>query len=183
MQATSTHVRFAANGVSKEGIAAINDDVTLIHGICKLSDYSISGFASLYHDQRTSGAFQGRNKLFDCCGRDEVTVLTVLSHESIGFFRAAIVYRHRVVMAGKVSGNVRAHHSQANNANLCKCFLISHGSPSYPDGMGMSAKGTTDDHTLHVGYCLCRRPSSRTKIMARDCTNNVVEQQKQYKQR
>jgi len=67
-------------------------------------------------------------------------------------------------------------HSQANNANLCKCFLISHGSPSYPDGMGMSAKGTTDDHTLRVAYWLYRGPSSMPKTIARDCTNNDAEQ-------
>ena len=97
------HFLFAANGIRKQRIAAIDDDVAVIHGIGKLIDDRIGGLARLHHDDGLAGALQGSDEIRDGLGRNKVSFVTVGLNEGVGLFRAAIIDGDGIAIAGKVA--------------------------------------------------------------------------------
>ena len=130
MLAALGHFLFPANGIRKQRIAAIDDDVAVIHGIGKLINDRIGGLACLHHDDGLAGALQGSDEIRDGLGRNKVSFVTVGLNEGAGLFRAAIIDGDGIAIAGKVAGEVGAHYRQADNTNVREFVLFSHG--AYP---------------------------------------------------
>ena len=135
--AAGGYVLLAANGVSEQGIAAIDDDIAIIHGFGQLIDDGIGGPASLDHNDCLARALQGSHKVFDGFRGHKVAFLTVGLNECMSLFRAAVIHRYGIAVAGKVTGQIRTHDRQSHDANLSKFILISHA--AYPTSLGCEA--------------------------------------------
>ena len=132
--AAGGYVLLAANGVSEQRIAAVDDDIAIIHGLSQLIDDGIGGLASLDHNDCLAWALQGSHKVLDGFRRYEVAFLAVGLNECMSLFRAAVIHRYGIAVAGKVTGQIRAHDRQSHDANLSKFILISHA--AYPTSLG-----------------------------------------------
>ena len=128
MKIAPGHLGLTTDRVGVQGVAAVDDDVAGLHGIGQLADDRIGGGAGLHHDQGAAGALQGGDELLDGGGGDEAAGLAELGDEGIRFRRCAVVHGDRVAVAGEVSGDVGAHHCQADDTDLSGG--ISHG-PTY----------------------------------------------------
>ena len=135
--AAGGYVLLAANGVREQRVTAINNDIALIHGLSQLIDDRIGGLASLNHDDCLAWALQRSHEVLDGLRRHEIAFLTVSLNERMGLFRAAVVDRYGIAVAGKVTGQIRSHDRQSHDANLSKFILISHA--AYPTSLGCGA--------------------------------------------
>ena len=125
--ALGSYFLLTAHCVRVEGVAAVNDDVALIHRFCELVDDCIGSLARLNHDDGLARALERSDEVLDGLGRDKVAFRTVLFDELVGLFRAAVVDGYGVAVVGKVAGQVGAHNSQADNADVGEFSLFSHG--------------------------------------------------------
>ena len=118
---------FASDGVGVQGIAAVDDDVAVIHGIGELVNDGVGGVSCLDHDDGAAGFFEGGYEIGDGFGRDEVAFGAVVSHKIVGFFRAAVIDRDGVAIACEVACEVGSHDGESDDADLGEIALFSHG--------------------------------------------------------
>ena len=120
-----SHLLLAADRVGEQGVSAVDDDVTLIHGLCQLINDRIRCRTGLNHDDGLARALQGGNEILDALRGDEVTLIAVLRNQGAGLFRAAVVHGDSIAVVCEVARQVGAHDSQAHNTNLSEFSLFS----------------------------------------------------------
>ena len=115
----------AADSVGEVGVAAVDDDVTLVQQGGELLDHGVDGCARLHHDQDAAGRFEGVDEFLQGLGADEVALCTVLGEQGVGLLSGTVVQCHGVAVACQVAGEVCTHDSKAGNTNLC-LLVFSH---------------------------------------------------------
>jgi len=110
---------FAAAGVLVVRVTGIDDDVAGLEQRLELLDDVVHGSACLDHDQDTAGLFKGINEFLQRFSADEIAVRAVLFQQGVGLFHGAVVESHGEAVAGKVAGQVGAHHREAGDTDLC----------------------------------------------------------------
>ena len=119
------HCLFATDGVGKERVAAIDDDVTGLESFGQSIDHGIRAFAGLHHDDGGAWLRQrcGEFGIVGC--RNEIS-FGVLGEQSLGLRVGAVVDRDGVAFAAcEVAGQIGAHNCEPYYANVCGCLLSS----------------------------------------------------------
>ena len=118
VEAARTKLLLAAYSVGEQRVAAVHDDVALDHAGREFFDHGIGSFASLDHDDRDAGPLKRGDEFVHGFRGHELAVLTVLSNHTLGLFHGTVVNRHFESVAGKVTGEVRAHDRHAGHADV-----------------------------------------------------------------
>ena len=127
VEAAIGYFLFASDGVGVQGIAAVDDDVTVVHGVGELVNDSVGGVPCLDHDDGAAGFFEGCHEISDGFGGNEVAFGAVVGHKVMGFFRAAVIDRDGVAIACEVACEVGSHDGESDDADLGQIALFSHG--------------------------------------------------------
>jgi len=113
----------AADRVGEQGVAAVDDDVALVHEIGELAHDGVRRRAGLDHHDGDAGRAQGRDEVLQRGRGNEGRFVAVLRHELLGASRGPVEDGGRVAVAGQVAGEVGAHDSQAVHADVGRCLL------------------------------------------------------------
>ena len=118
VQAALAHRLLAADRVGVERVAAVDDDVALVHHAGEFVDDGVGRVAGLDHDQHPARFLERRDEFVHRLGADELALGAVVRKQRIGFGDRAIVQCDGVAVAREVAGDVGAHHGQPGNADL-----------------------------------------------------------------
>ena len=106
-----------ADGVLKEGVTAVDQNVAFIEMRGEGCDGFIGGFTGFDHQQDTAGFFQGVNKLFNAVAGNQFFP-RVFSNHFVSFIRRAVKNRNRITAAFDIQCEVTAHNGHTDNTNL-----------------------------------------------------------------
>ena len=109
---------FATPGLVEVGIAAVDQHVPGLQKRRELVDHGVGGIAGVDHDQHAPRPLECADELLRGLGRDERTLLAELGGGFRGPGGRPVVQGHDVSMAGKVAGQVAAHHAEPGDAYL-----------------------------------------------------------------
>ena len=123
VQAALGRPLLAADRVGEQRVAAVDDDVALVHERGELFHDGIRRGARLHHDDGHAGCAQGCDEVLQGRGGNEGRLLAVLGHELIGAGGGAVEDGCRVAVAGQVAGQVRSHHAQSVHADVGRRLL------------------------------------------------------------
>ena len=118
VQALLAQGGLAAAGVGEQGVASIDDDVALVHQGGQLVDHGVGGLAGLDHDDRHAGLLQGGHEVGHRLRGVELAVGSVVGDDLLGLADGAVVDGDLEAVAGKVAGQVRAHHGHAGHTDI-----------------------------------------------------------------
>lgn len=108
----------AADGVRVEGVAAVDDDVALVHDAGEFLDDRVRGIAGLDHDDDLAWLLEAGHEVLDALGRDEGAVTAVRVEQSLCLGVTPVVHRDHVSVAGEVPRQVGPHDSEAGDTDL-----------------------------------------------------------------
>ena len=118
VQAAFADRLLAADGVGVQRVAAVDDDVALLHGVGELVDDGVGRVAGLDHDQHPARLLQRGEEFRDRLAAHEVALGAVLLEQRVGLGDRPVVQRDGVAVVGEVAGDVRTHHGQAGDPDL-----------------------------------------------------------------
>ena len=111
MQVLLAEGGFAAAGVVEVGVAAVDEHVPRLEQRGELVDHGVGGLARVDHDEQAPWPLQGLYELARVRGRDEGALVAELVHGVGDAGGRPVVQGDRVTVAGKVAGQVAAHHA------------------------------------------------------------------------
>src|SRR5471032_1258031 len=141
------------------GVAAVDQDVTLVEQRAQRVDGGVRALAGLDHQQDAARFFKRLDKFFQRVRRHEFLV-GMLGYQLVGFFAAAVVHGYRVAAALDVQRQIASHDGEADNADC----LLAHVSLRMTEAR--AARGyTRDGCDLSIGAVSATafRPGSRAR--------------------
>ena len=113
------HFLLAANRVGVQGVTAVDDDVAFVERRSQLIDDGVCGRAGLNHDERAARRGEGIGELRDRLGANKGSFVAVGFEKRVGLRDRAVVQRHGETVPGEVTGDVRSHHGQSRDSDVC----------------------------------------------------------------
>ena len=101
------------------GVAAVNEDITVIQQRQELFNHVVHSLACLDHHEHLARRFEACDQLFEAVAADDVLSYGPAVYKLINLFRRAVENRHREALGLHVHDEVFAHDGKANEANIC----------------------------------------------------------------
>jgi hypothetical protein len=108
----------AADGVLEEGVAAVDQQITLVQVAGQLLEDGVDRLAGLDHDQDAPGPGQRGHELPGRERPDQLALAAVAVQQLAGLGLGPVVDGDGEAVPGRVAGQVRAHGGQAGDAQL-----------------------------------------------------------------
>jgi hypothetical protein len=170
----------ATTGVGEQRVAAVHDDVALVHVLGELVDDGVGGAAGLHHDDRHARLLQGVDEVLGGLGGEELALVLVVVVHGLGLGDRAVVDRDLEAVAREVAGEVGPHHRHAGHADVGdvrgRRFEAGHGcAPCIECGLpacGRTARpgaARNGPRARPEGTCACRRAHCRDAARSLRC--------------
>ena len=112
-----TGVRFAANGVFEEGVAAVDDDVARRQIRAEFLQRLIDRITCLDHHQDAARTFQRAAEFLQRSGTDEAP-FGMLAKQPVNPVGLQVPNRHGMTVVLDIEGEIRAHDPETDDAEL-----------------------------------------------------------------
>ena len=100
------------------GVAAVDDDVSLVKERNQALDEIIHRLAGLDHQEYLAGCLEGLDEVFEGMGAVEVPALPAACHETVDFFNRPVEYAHMEALAFHVQSKVLAHYGETHESDV-----------------------------------------------------------------
>ena len=127
MQPEAPETLLASAGVLEEGIAAVDDDVSLFQEWDEGIDGGVGRATGLDHENDAAGPFQGCDEICQSMGGDDIPLGAVECDDLVGAGGRPVVDGDPESSACKVAGQVRSHHRHPDHSDLGQ--LLAHVTP------------------------------------------------------
>ena len=117
-QAELLHGRGATLRVLEEGVAAVDDGVSLFQDLRQRVDRFVDGGTSLDHDEHRARGLEDSREVFERVGGVKVAVLAERAHELVGTLAGPVVDGDAHAVRGEVAREVHAHGREAHDPHL-----------------------------------------------------------------
>jgi len=115
-----------AFGIRIEGIAAVDQQITLLEQRCDLLDHGVDWIAGLDHHQDPTGSLELGDEVGEARGADDALAGTATSQKLLGPGVGAVVDDAGKTVALSVEDKVLAHHAEADQAEVSLLRGCSH---------------------------------------------------------
>jgi hypothetical protein len=106
--------------IGEQGIAAVDDDVSLRQEGQQLIDHLIDGVAGFHHQHHAAWAFQQADQLLDRVSADDVGAFGFVGEEIVDFGNGAVEDGHFEAVVIHVENEVLTHHGKADQADVTR---------------------------------------------------------------
>ena len=101
------------------GIAAVDQNITVVEQRKKLLDHIVYGLSRFDHHEHLAGLFQIVNQFLETVAADDVFSGGSAVYEFVHFFRRAVEHGHGEALGFHVHDQVLTHDGKTNEANIC----------------------------------------------------------------